>query len=58
MELVLADEGAILDPPQPLASSEGGQELPLGAGKPEGIRGRAKLIGFLPLDDPGLCVGQ
>src|SRR5690606_41723920 len=38
VELVLADEGAFLDPPQPLPDPERGQQLLFGAGQAKGLR--------------------
>ena len=44
--------------PQPLADAKVRQELLLGAAEAERGRGRAELVGLLPVDDPGLGVRE
>ena len=55
---MLGDEAPGFDSPQPLADAEVRQELLLGAGQAEGGRGRAELVGFLAVHDPGLGVRE
>ncbi len=58
MELMLADEGAVPDAPEALTDAQSWQELLLGAGQAEGAGGHAELVGFLPVDNPGLRICQ
>ena len=58
VELVLDDEAAVLDAPEPLPGAQSRQETLLGAGEPERGGGGAELVGLLPVDDPGLRVRQ
>lgn len=58
VELVLDDEGAVFDPPQPLPDPESGEQYLFGAGQSQGLCGGAELVGFLPVDDPGLRIRQ
>lgn len=58
VELVLANERAILDAPQPLADTETGQQLLFGPRQTERPRSSPELIGFLPVDDSRLRVGE
>ena len=58
MELVLHDEGAVLDPPEPLTGPQAGEQLLLGAGEPEREGGGAELVRLLPVHDPGLRIRQ
>ena len=58
MELVLADERAIFDAPQSLAYTQTREELLFGPRQTERSRSSPELIGFLPVDDSRLCVGE
>ncbi len=58
MKLMLDDEAAVLDPPQPLPGTQGRQQGLLGAGQPECGGCAAKLVGLLPIDHEGLGICQ
>jgi len=58
VQLVLDDEGAVLDPPQPLTGAERGQERLFRAGEPECCCGRSELVTLLAVDHAGLGVRE
>lgn len=58
VQLVLDDERAVLDPPEPLSGAEAGQQSLFSSGESEGLRSRSELIALLPVDHPCLGVGE